>query len=77
MSLEILLGFLGKIVKPILEFVSRATAAIFLYKSGQKNQKLHQAEEELDRVRKANEARVRLESDPDYARKLRKKYTRK
>lgn len=61
-----------------------APAAIFLFwlyaraqkKAGKTEQKLEASEKVIDDVATAKDARDRLRSDPDYARRVRERFTR-
>lgn len=64
--------------------VAASAAAIFLFwlyaraqkKAGKTEQKLEASEKVIDDVATAKDARDRLRSDPDYARRVRERFTR-
>jgi len=71
------MNLIALILSFLQSVVLKVATALFLVNVGKNKQKLKQAEEVLDDISKAKEARDRLITDGKYAEWVRNKFTRK
>lgn len=65
-----------KYVTVIIEAISKLLVLLMAYLKGRTDVQNKQLKEDKKAIEKKASIRRRIKSDPDYARKLRKKYTR-
>lgn len=64
------------LIQILFKVLSSVAVPFFLYLKGKSEAKNESNQERIDLVRKVNNSRSRLVSDPDTAERVRKKYTR-